>query len=121
MIAVENNTFKSYLGNYDDYRNEKEQLMQQILEKAESQSNEKNKKPTNQKKTFKNEVAEAKTLAKIEILEAKIKELDLAMLAKQLEYDELNNLYCRKLELNNELDSIMDLWLNNNLNDLGEM
>jgi len=121
VIAVENNAFKSYLGNYDHYRNEKEQLIQQQEKKESQKNNESNKKPRNHQKPIKNDVVEAKTLAKIEILETKIKELDLAMLAENIDYEELNKLYCRKQDLNNELDSIMDLWLNIYLNDVGEM
>ncbi|MEH7080986.1 hypothetical protein V7101_20655, partial [Bacillus velezensis] len=75
------------------------------------------KKPRNHQKPIKNEVVEAKTLAKIDILETKIKELDLAMLTEKMEYEELNKLYCRKQDLNNELDLIMDLWLNSQVDE----
>jgi ATP-binding cassette, subfamily F, member 3 len=69
------------------------------------------KQPKNKPEGKKGEAAEAKTVARIESLELKLKEIDLAMSAENIDYEELNSLYRRKRELCNELDSEMDLWL----------
>ncbi len=50
-------------------------------------------------------------MAKIESLEDEIRYLDMAMAVGNLEYEELNSLYDRKLDLSQKLDGIMDLWL----------
>lgn len=57
------------------------------------------------------EAVKTKALAKIERLEDEIRQLDIAMAADHIEYEELNQLYGRKLELHHELDSAMELWL----------
>jgi ABC-type multidrug transport system ATPase subunit len=113
VIAVEKYAFKSYLGNYDYYKSEKEKvILQEVKEPVE-----KNKKIKPQKNNHdgKNQEAVlAKALAKIEILEKEINEIDLAMSTGQIDYDELNSLYCRKQELCKELDTVMEFWLSCN-------
>ncbi|WP_349772333.1 hypothetical protein [Lederbergia citrisecunda] len=47
----------------------------------------------------------------MENLENEINEIDLTMAENHLNYEELSKLYGRKIELNKELDSLMDLWL----------
>lgn len=110
VIVVEDNKLKSYLGNYDYYKSEKEKLSLQAVKepvvKIETVKQQKEK-----PKSLKKEVDEAKTLAKIERLEGELKEIDLAMAVDGLDYEELNKLYGRKVELSNELESVMDLWL----------
>lgn len=48
---------------------------------------------------------------RVEGLENEIKELDEAMLTEGLDYNELNELYCRKTALTAELEAVMELWL----------
>jgi ATP-binding cassette, subfamily F, member 3 len=111
VVAVEDNIFKSYLGNYDYYKSEKEKLSQQGVVVVPVVKEEKVKQSPSKPEGKKNEFLEAKTLAKIESLEMELKELDVVMAADQIDYGELQKLYDRKLELNNELESVMDLWL----------
>lgn len=59
----------------------------------------------------KKEEKSAKFLTKIEKLENEIKELDSAMNTDGMEYEELNGIYGRKLDLVKELDSVMALWI----------
>ena len=110
VIAVENNAFKSYSGNYDYYRSEKDKLTLEIPKEPMIKP-EKVKKPRDIDESKKQEVEKAKALMRVESLESEIKEVDLAMAAPGLGYEELNKLYCRKEELNKALEAAMELWL----------
>jgi ATP-binding cassette, subfamily F, member 3 len=110
VVAIEDNGFRSYLGNYDDYKSEKEKLSQVAL-KEPTVIREKGKQPKDDAKRKDKELNEIKTLAKIESIEHELKELDLAMCVDGIEYEELSKMHDRKVELSKELDTVMDLWL----------
>jgi ATP-binding cassette, subfamily F, member 3 len=99
VIAIEDFGLKSYQGNYDDYKREKA-----IIEPAPV-LNEKI-----EKVLQKQADPAAKLLRKIESLEKEIVELDLILGIKH-DYEELNELYSRKEFLNNELESVMEIWM----------
>ncbi|MDZ5473629.1 ABC-F family ATP-binding cassette domain-containing protein [Bacillus sp. 31A1R] len=106
LIALEDHKLKSYLGNYDYYKGEKEKLIQQI-EKVPAQKVEKVKK----QRSDSEEKEAAKTLSKIERLEEEIEKIDRSMASDQTDYEELDKLYKRKLVLTNELELVTDYWL----------
>lgn len=110
VIAVEDYTFKSYSGNYDYYKSVKEKLSLQAPA-AEPAKNEKPKKLKSIDDSKKKEEEKAKLEARIQYLENEIREIDEAMAADGLHYEELNKLYCSRNELNKELDEVMELWL----------
>lgn len=101
VIAVEEYGLKSYQGNYDEYKREKEKAMEQVPVLKEKKE-----------KTLPDSVkADAtKLLRQIETIEKEMTELDLVMGIKQ-DYEELNELYSRKEFLNNELEAVMEIWL----------
>lgn len=109
LIAVEDHRFKSYLGNYDYYKSIKGQLILQNTTELVGKEKMKTEKPKPEAK--KDEASEAKTLAKIEKLENELCEIELAMNVEGTDYEVLNQLYCKKVELSKELESVMDLWL----------
>ncbi|WP_010096300.1 ribosomal protection-like ABC-F family protein [Ornithinibacillus scapharcae] len=112
LIAVEENSLKSYMGNYDDYKMEKEKL---LLENNENLVTERPKQKNKEKRNTqgkRNKKEEANLLAKIEMLEKEIKELEVAMAEQPLDYVELNELYKRKVELSEELEAATEIWLN---------
>jgi ATP-binding cassette, subfamily F, member 3 len=109
VVAVEDQRFKSYFGNYDEYKSEKDKVSLKVVNEPVAKAD-KEKQPTNKPEREKEKVVEAKTLARIESLEIEIKEIDLAMASNHIDYEELNILYRKKLELSNELDSVMELW-----------
>ena len=125
VIAIEDNGFKSYPGNYDYYKEVKEELKLKAIsdeiakfEKGkksknndESKRSKKVKKPTNIDETKKKEAEKAKIETRIENLEREIQEIDLAMADNKLGYEELNRLYCKKEDLSKELDAVMELWV----------
>jgi ATPase subunit of ABC transporter with duplicated ATPase domains len=125
VIAIEGNAFKSYDGNYDYYKNIKDkQRLQDTVEVNEK--NEKIKATKNiidAKKTNKTrnvdegkikEQEKAKIEIKVEKLEREIREIDLAMTDSKLDHEEVNKLYCRKAELDKELEEVMEIWLSVN-------
>lgn len=110
VIAVEDNVLKSYSGNYDYYKSVKDELNLKVPKEPVIKA-EKIKKPRNIDESKKKEAEKAKAEKRVESLENEIRELDLAMSNSLLDYEELNKLYCRKEELNKELDIVMEAWL----------
>jgi ATPase subunit of ABC transporter with duplicated ATPase domains len=113
IIAVENNALKSYLGNYDYYKNIKDGMKLKVV-KEPFVKNEKVKKSRNVDESKKIEAQKIKVEARIESLENEMRELDLAMNVEGINYEELNELYSKKQELNKELEGTMELWLSFN-------
>jgi ATPase subunit of ABC transporter with duplicated ATPase domains len=110
VISVEDNGFRSYLGNYDYYKAEKEKLNMQIVPEPVVKA-EKVKKPKNIDENKKRETEKNKAELKILTLENEIKEIDLAMAVKGTDYEELSKLFSRKEILSRELEEIMEYWL----------
>ncbi len=108
IIAVEDHGLKSYQGNYDDYKREKEKRT--LLDKNES-ATEKSKRSIVKPVSMDDDLQQEQRLERIDNLEREIRELDLAMADKQIEYGELNDLYGRKLHVVKELDAALELWL----------
>jgi ATP-binding cassette, subfamily F, member 3 len=107
VIAVEDFTLKSYSGNYDDYKSEKEKVASLKISK-EPIAKVKKKSTVDPSREGEKEI----DLTKIESLEKEISELDLAMAeVDQVDYEELNHLFARKQALSKELDEAMELWL----------
>ncbi|WP_346940551.1 ribosomal protection-like ABC-F family protein [uncultured Clostridium sp.] len=113
VIAIENNNFKSYPGNYDYYKNVKEQLKLNEI-KEPMVKPEKIKKPKSIDESKKKESEKAKIERIIEGLESEINDIDLAMTDDKLGYEELNKLYCKKDDLSKELDGVLELWVSFN-------
>ncbi|SFB41116.1 ribosomal protection-like ABC-F family protein [Clostridium frigidicarnis] len=128
VIAIEDNGFKSYPGNYDYYKGVKEELKLKAinediakLEKNkksknndESKKSKKVKEPTNIDETKKKEAEKAKVETRVENLEREIQEIDLVMADSKIHYEELSKLYSKKEELSKELDGVMEVWLSLN-------
>lgn len=106
VIALEEYGFKCYSGNYDDFKSQqpKEDLIV---------NSEKVKKQRVNPENVNQEEVKANALARIESLEKEIKAIDISMAQDQLEYEELNKLYCRKTLLSEELDSVLEWWMSN--------
>jgi ATP-binding cassette, subfamily F, member 3 len=110
IIAVEDYSLRSYLGNYDDYRYEKEKV-KQVQESRELVPEKKKQvkpvKTTDKKQT----INQQQLLEKIEFLEKELVAIEEAMDAVQTDYTELNKLHNQKVELSKELEEASDLWL----------
>jgi ATP-binding cassette, subfamily F, member 3 len=104
VIALEDNGFKCYLGDYDYYKSQQPKEIPIV-------NREKDKKQRNKPESLNQEELMANALKRIESLEKEIKAIDLAMSGDHIEYEELTMLYSKKIELSKELDSVMELWL----------
>lgn len=113
VIAVENHAFKSYPGDYNYYKNVRDELSLQVLKEPVVKS-EKVKKPRNINEIKQKEAEKAKGETRVESLENEIREIDLKMADSGLNYEELNKLYSMKEGLGKELDAVMELWLSLN-------
>lgn len=111
MIAVEEHSLKSYLGNYDDYKNEKEKFRLEQEKKERIVVPKKQVRVVKQVSEERITVNQAKLLEKVEFLEKELKALEEAMLVASIDYMELNTLHNRKVELSEELEVATDLWL----------
>ncbi|WML49027.1 ATP-binding cassette domain-containing protein [Neobacillus sp. PS3-34] len=110
VIAVEDHSLKSYPGNYDYFKSEKEKASLKEVKEPVVKAD-KVKKQRNNPEDSKTEAAKAKALASIERLENEIREIDTTMAADHMDYEKLNELYVRRMDLSKELDAVMDLWL----------
>jgi ATPase subunit of ABC transporter with duplicated ATPase domains len=109
VIAIEDRTFKTYLGNYDFYKSKKDEMRLQAQPVKQSVViKEKPKKEKNVDENKKREAEAAKMESRIETLENEIKEIDSAMENLQSNYEELNRLYLRKESLSKELEELYE-------------
>lgn len=117
VIAIEDNGFRGYLGDYDYYKSTKDEEKLQVAEEQEVKVKkvQKIKKPRNVDENKKVELEKTKVEAKVERIENEIKDLELAMADSGLHYEELSELYSKKEELSKELESVMELWLSFNM------
>lgn len=108
ILAIENQTFKSYTGNFDDYRRELEKHA--VIAKGEPIVEERKAKPQ-KVQTDDYDKKKAKVLRQIETLEKELSEIELAMVGEHSDYELLNTLHSKKLQLSDELEAVMNLWL----------
>lgn len=104
VVALENYRFKSYSGNYDDYKS-------QQPKEVPVENREKDKKQRNKSENINQEEVKANALARIESLEKEITAIDFSLEQDHLDYEELNKLYNRKTHLSEELESVMEWWI----------
>lgn len=113
VIAIEDYKFKSYLGNYDYYKEIQDKLKLEkgnnIIQKEKDTKNEKKKKEIDESK--KREIEIKKLETKIQKLESELKEVELAMEDTEIHYEDLNELFSRKEELSLELENVMEEWM----------
>jgi ATP-binding cassette, subfamily F, member 3 len=123
VIAIENQTFVNYFGNYDFYRNEKEksrvveeneQIKEQMKDKTKEQmlSTKNEKKQVRETLSNQNRRSQSSLEVKIESLENQIKMIENKMLHNDLDYEELNCLYQQKEEQKELLYAAMEEWMN---------
>jgi len=104
VVALENFGFKSYSGNYDDYKS-------QQPKEVPGENREKDKNQRIKSENSNQEEVKANALARIESLEREITAIDLSMAQNSLDYEELNKLYNRKTHLSEELETVMEWWI----------
>ncbi|TYS14127.1 ABC-F type ribosomal protection protein [Rossellomorea vietnamensis] len=107
VVAVEDHTFKSYAGNYNEYRRIKERAQERrsAKESVGAMKSQPSELKINKEKEL------TKVQERIEDLENEIRKLDIVLAASQADHEELYEVYRRKLELGDERDSVMEEWL----------
>lgn len=113
IIAIEDNKLKSYLGNYDYYKEiqDRVKLEKEIndLQKEKVIKKEKKKKEIDEVKKRESEIK--KLEIKIQKLEKELEGIELTMSNLELNYEELNELFSKKEELSEELEKVMEEWI----------
>ncbi|MEH7179506.1 ribosomal protection-like ABC-F family protein [Neobacillus vireti] len=109
VAAVEEHSINSYPGNYDDYKNIKQEEESQKAKKEPEINGKKEQKKNSEEINL--EALLDKALAKIENLEKEINEIDLSMAKEFINHEELSMFYNRKIDLSNQLESEMESWL----------
>ena len=113
IIAIEDNKLKSYLGNYDYYKEiqDRVKLEKEIndLQKEKVIKKEKKKKEIDEVKKRESEIK--KLEIKIQKLEKELEGIELTMSNLELNYEELNELFSKKEELSEELERVMEEWI----------
>ncbi len=119
VVAIEENRFVNYPGNYDDYKNKKnesrlpaEPEQPQIVKKpATARNTEAKFRDRAIAENSKSEMDLTRLESDIKFLEDAIREADKHMYMPEISHDELNRLYCKREELNSELDKMIEKWL----------
>lgn len=119
VIAVENHALKSYDGNYDYYKGVRKEADLQESSPAVQGSKKSEDYLKSRRTNAPDECKVAVSIkiaaeAAIEKLEEELNNLDAAMTVEGLDYEELHKMFCRREELNKELDRAMELWLDVN-------
>lgn len=110
VVAIEDNKFVNYAGNYDFYKNVKLEQNQQTAEPLVV----KKQKPAADNKARedkKKECEAAKLECEISNLESELSEIDKNMSVAASDHDQLNKLYNEKEELGRKLDKMIEQWL----------
>ena len=117
VVAIEENKFVNYPGNYDNYKNKKNELslsieQSEIIRKPVVNKDKAMKTkdaPVSEKR--KSEIDLSKLESEIKFLEKEVEEIDKCMYAPEVSHEELNKLYCKREELIKKLDKMVEVWL----------
>lgn len=116
VIAIEEGTFHSYLGNYDYYKSIKDKQSQQdesVLPVKSEQQRDKNRYNRKQvpSKVENKEAEAAKAENRIRDIEHRLKEIEVSMEAEAANYEALSRLFTEKEELSKDLEEALEVWL----------
>jgi ATPase subunit of ABC transporter with duplicated ATPase domains len=116
VIAIEEEAFNSYLGNYDYYKSIKDKQSQQVEEVLPIKPEQKRDKNNNDRKKVppkveRKEADATKLESRIRDIENRLKEIEVSMEAVGINYEELNKLFEKKEELSKDLEETMEVWL----------
>lgn len=120
VIFLEENKFVNYAGNYDFYKNKKNQLELTKLQVTDVNKEKAIKKSFDaENRKSKSDLAELEN--SIKLLEEELKEIEERMTATASGYSELNILYNKKEKLNKKLEEKLKEWLNHSNNDVSDL
>lgn len=117
IIAIEDQKFKSYEGNYDAYKQVvdfRRQLAEEVLLKTSDKTNKVGKVIKPQKPKAEAPIDLSKVEAKITALEEELLKLDDEMAENAWDYENLGGLYEKRHQLNQEIEALMAFWMQQN-------
>lgn len=110
LVAIEDHKLINYEGNYDFYKNKKN-VRQLLIDEPQTIQKLKVQKDISVVEKRKNEVDLSKLESNIKDIEDEMKEIEKIMAGPLINHDELNKLYCKREELNKQLDKMLEVWL----------
>jgi ATPase subunit of ABC transporter with duplicated ATPase domains len=110
VVAIEENKFQSYEGNYDFYKRIKAEQVELALLSQVPAKKERIKETPKVDESKKAQVERERLEKRIDKLEEQIKELDIKMALASNDYEEVNRLYTIKESLNSELENAIAVW-----------
>ncbi len=110
VVAIEGSKFASYPGNYDDYRNKKDEMSVLTPQPPKIKKKE-NAKTEECNENKKSDMDLGALEIRIKALEDEVNEIEVRMSVPGINYAELNRLYCIKEELGRKLDDMTAAWL----------
>ncbi|MGH4123275.1 MAG: ribosomal protection-like ABC-F family protein [Clostridium sp.] len=113
ICEIEDKKIVSYQGNYEYYKEKKNEFKRNKIETPNKEKEKKLKYRENtQKQTSNNKLREVETLeSRIQDLEAKLKEIDIEMNQKGREYEKLLELGKEKEKVQEQLDKAIEKWM----------
>ncbi|MGL4731946.1 MAG: ribosomal protection-like ABC-F family protein [Clostridium sp.] len=108
VIAIENNNFKSYIGNYNSYKEEKEKFNVKIKEESKEKHEKKNWKNVNVQKVLEKKVSKLETLIQKE--EENLSKLDYDMEENCSDYNKVLELNKLKKAIEKSLKEHISQW-----------
>lgn len=114
VIVIEDNAFVNYLGNYDNYKQQK--LLNDVMVQQDSNvdTGKRQEKAIRSKKEKKKSCKESdmsKVEDRVRVLEEQIREIEVSMEAAGSDYEKLDKLYSIKEQLNKELEAMLEEWI----------
>ncbi|MBZ9633870.1 ribosomal protection-like ABC-F family protein [Clostridium sp. FP1] len=113
ICEIEDKKIVSYQGNYEYYKEKKNEFKRNKIETPNKEKEKKSKnKENNQKQTSNNKLREVETLeSRIQELESKLKEIDIEMNQNGREYEKLLELGGEKEKIKEQLDKSIERWM----------
>ncbi|MCB2298750.1 ribosomal protection-like ABC-F family protein [Clostridium tagluense] len=113
ICEIEDKKIVSYQGNYEYYKEKKNEFKRNKIETPNKEKEKKSKnKESIQKQTSNNKLREVETLeSRIQELESKLKEIDIEMNQNGREYEKLLELGGEKEKIQEQLDKSIERWM----------
>ena len=117
VVAIEEKNFANYPGNYDCYKHKKDESRPSITPTSIIKKNN-NARETEVIKNRESKMDLTEVERNIKRLEDEVRRIDENMDTAGANHDELNILYCRREELNKEIDKMIEIWMGLSNNDI---
>ena len=111
IVELNNGKLNSYLGNYDYYKEKKNEEKNKIKIVNDKTISRKKSKNIDEDKRLKNKEKKVKDLeSEISVLEVRLKDIEEEMISHSIDYESLNRLYEEKICIENALQNLIEKW-----------